>query len=86
MARLLRTLALVRAPESEAVFRVLDGREFQFEGGPCLVEVFGVYEDGEHRWVQLALDGDHHHKLVTLRLSTTNYRDCMLVSSTVTAS
>ena len=68
------------APGSEAVFRVLNGHEFQFDGDPCLVEVFGVYDDGEHRWVQLALDGDQHHRLVTLRLSTTNCRDCALVS------
>jgi len=70
----------VRAPGSEAVFRVLNGREFQFDGDPCLVEVFGVYDDGKHRWVQLALDGGQHHRLVTLRLSTTNCRDCALVS------
>jgi hypothetical protein len=82
LAQLLRRKASVHAPESDTVFRVLDGHQFSFEGDPCQVEVFGVYDDGEHRWLQLALDGGEHQKLVTLRLSTTNCRDCALVSFT----
>jgi len=82
MARLLRTESPVQGEPSDALFRALDGHEFSFEGDSCQVEVFGVYSDGEHRWVQLALDGEQHQKLVTLRLSTTNCGDCALVSFT----
>jgi hypothetical protein len=71
----------VRAQKSEAVFRTLDGHDFEFDGGACHVEVYGVFDDGEHRWVQLALDGDRQ-QMLTLRIEAQakDKPDCTLVS------
>jgi len=62
----------------EAVFQALDGQECEIDGTPCHVEVYGVWEDGEHRWVQLAVD---HYQMLTLRLWDPLSPECALVSA-----
>jgi hypothetical protein len=71
----------VRAQRCEAAFRALDGHDFQFDGGACHVEVYGIFDDGDHRWVQLALDGDRQ-QMLTLRIEaqSKDKPDCTLVS------
>lgn len=49
-------------------FEALDGQQLRVKGHDWRVEVYGVFEEAERRWVQLALDGAGHH-VVTLRLS-----------------
>ena len=73
----------VRRRHSESVFHVLDGHDFDFEGTHCHVEVYGVYDDGEYRWVQLALDGQQH-RMVTLKIAAPREVPvCSLVSLAV---
>ena len=73
----------VRRRQSEAVFQVLDGHDFDFEGTHCHVEVYGVYDDGEYRWVQLALEGQQH-RMVTLKIAAPREVPvCSLVSLAV---
>jgi len=71
----------VRAQRSEAAFRTLDGHDFVFDGGACHVEVYGIFDDGDHRWVQLALDGDRQ-QMLTLRIEAQAKEkpNCTLVS------
>lgn len=72
----------MRALQTDTVFRVLDGHDFQFDGDACRVEVYGVYDEGNQRWVQLALDGDRR-QMVTLRLDVDPKPQCALVSRAV---
>ena len=71
----------MRAQRSEVVFQALDGHDFEFDGGACHVEVYGIFDDGDHRWVQLALDGDRQ-QMLTLRIKAKDKDkpDCTLVS------
>jgi hypothetical protein len=69
--------------QSEVAFRALDGRSFEFDGDACHVEVYGIYDDGDRRWVQLALDGDRPHMLTLRIVRTTDCPDCSLVSLAV---
>ena len=64
----------------ESVFEALDGREFEIDGAACHVEVYGIWDDGGHRWVQLALDGNRH-QMLTLRLREPEDPECALVSA-----
>jgi hypothetical protein len=66
----------------EAMFSALDGQRFEVDGDPCKVEVYGIFDDGGHRWVQLALAGQRH-QMVTLRLAAAENPDCALVSLAV---
>jgi len=50
-----------------SIFEALDGHDFEFDGCACHVEVYGVFDEGDHRWVQLALDG-YGHQMLTVRL------------------
>ena len=63
----------------ESIIEALDGREFEIEGAACHVEVYGVWDEGGRRWVQLALDGERP-RMLTLRLSAPQERECALVS------
>ncbi len=71
------------AQRSEVAFRTLDGHDFEFDGGACHVEVYGIYDDGDRRWVQLALAGDRH-QMLTLRILAKDKPDCALISLAVT--
>lgn len=64
---------------SEAVFHALDGHRFEIDGGACNVEVYGVYDDGGRRWVQLALEGERR-RMVTVRVDADLQPECALVS------
>ncbi len=66
----------------EAVFQALDGQECEIDGTPCHVEVYGVWDDGGHRWVQLAVDGT---QMLTMRLRDALDPECALVSNAVKA-
>lgn len=67
---------------SDAVFRALDGHQFDFDGSTCHVEVYGVYDAGDRRWVQLAL-ADERERMVTLRVDANHGIECALVSLAV---
>lgn len=67
---------------SERIFKVLDGQNFEFEGRACHVRIYGVYADGDQRWVQLALDDDRR-KMLTLRIRSQDTPACDLVSLAV---
>jgi hypothetical protein len=64
------------------VFHVLDGHDFDFDGSHCHVEVYGVFDDGDDRWVQLALEGQEH-RMVTLKIAAREVPVCSLVSLAV---
>ena len=64
---------------SEALFQALDGHRFEIDGGACDVAVYGVYDYGGHRWVQLAL-ADERERMVTLRVDANQGIECALVS------
>ena len=53
--------------DANRVFELLDGPSVVVSGRSWRVEVFSVFDDAEHRWIQLALDGPDHY-MVTLRL------------------
>ena len=61
---------------SEAVFHALDGHQFEIDGTACHVEVYGVYDDGGQRWVQLAL-ADERQRMVTLRINARKGIECL---------
>jgi len=65
----------------EAVFLALDGQECEIDGYTCHVAVYGIWDAGGHRWVQLALDGNHH-RMLTVRLEPADH-GCALVSLAV---
>ena len=54
---------------AERLFTALDGRDLLVRGVAWHVEVYGICEDAGRRWIQLAVDGPHHHML-TLALAT----------------
>jgi hypothetical protein len=64
---------------SDRIFHVLDGQNLEFEGRPCRVQIYGVYCDGDQRWVQLAL-ADDRNQMLTLRIRAKDSPDCDLVS------
>lgn len=64
---------------SEAVFHALDGHQFEIDGSACHVEVYGVYDAGGKRWLQLAL-ADERERMVTLRVDASHGIECALVS------
>jgi hypothetical protein len=45
------------AAAPDVVFDALDGRDCATDSGLCRVEIYGIYDDGRHRWLQLALNG-----------------------------
>jgi len=51
----------------DTVFRALDGQDIDCDGDACQVEVCGIYDDGNQRWVQLALAGKRP-RMMTIRL------------------
>ena len=51
----------------DTVFHALDGQDVHIDGDACQVEVYGIYDDGGKRWVQLALAGQRP-RMMTLRL------------------
>ncbi len=50
------------------LWRALDGHFLRLSGRRWRVEVYGVCDDGERRWIQLSLSGRTRHML-TLRLT-----------------
>jgi hypothetical protein len=57
------------APQAECLFAALDGRDVTVKGEAWHVQVYGICEEAGRRWIQLAVDGPHHHML-TLVLAT----------------
>ena len=51
----------------DTVFLALDGQDIDCDGDACHVEVCGIYDDGDHRWVQLALAGKRP-RMMTIKL------------------
>ena len=58
----------VRRVTPDRLFQDLDGRQLFARGAHWCVVVYGVFDDSERRWVQLALDGDRT-AVVTLKLT-----------------
>jgi hypothetical protein len=54
---------VVCADSPESFFGGLDGRVVTVSNHGWRVTVFSVYEDGDHRWVQLGLDGYRDYTL-----------------------
>jgi len=52
---------------ADGLFRALDGRAIMVSNRRCLLEVFGIVDEAECRWVQLAVHG-LGHRMLTLRL------------------
>jgi len=65
----------------ETVFDILDGHYYLVNGVLRHVEVYGIYDEDGHRWVQLALDRDPRW-MMTLRLRDEQDPDCLLISLT----
>src|SRR6185436_7284254 len=55
--------------EPQRLFEMLDGRDLFVSKHHWLVEVFGVSDQSEHRWVQLRVKGIEQYML-TIRLET----------------
>ena len=56
---------------AECLFNELDGRELHIGNADWRVHVFGVFEDRNWRWVQMAIEGTREH-MVTMRLTLTH--------------
>lgn len=54
-------------PLCDRLFEALNGRQLRVRGAEWRVEVYGVFETNQHRWVQLALEGTRPH-VITLHL------------------
>lgn len=54
----------------DQLFSALDGTQLQVGGADWRVEVFGVIDEPERRWVQIALEGTRR-RILTLRLDPT---------------
>ena len=54
------------------LFRGLDGRRLRVGGDHWRVEVYGVFEEPERRWVQVALVDGAYPRVLTLRLAPTH--------------
>ena len=73
---------VVLRQRSDRIFHVLDGQNLEFEGRACHVRIYGIYADGDQRWVQFALDDDRR-QMLTLRISAKDTPHCDLVSLAV---
>jgi hypothetical protein len=69
---------------AETIFALLDGHDYEIDGRICRVAVYGIFDDGAHRWVQLEVDG-HLHVMLTFRMRDPLQADCALVSLAATA-
>lgn len=58
-----RGSGVLDAMSPESFFGGLDGRVVTLSNRWWQVTVFSVYEDGDHRWVQLGLGGHHDYTL-----------------------
>ena len=57
--------------EPDHLFAALDGREVNLSGDAYHLEVYGIFDQAETRWVQLAVKGRAEHA-VTLKLAATD--------------
>jgi hypothetical protein len=62
-------MKITSQPMAERLFAALDGRDLVVRGEAWHLEVYGICEEAGRRWIQLAVDGPHHHML-TLALAT----------------
>jgi hypothetical protein len=53
----------------DAVFKAFDGNDYLIDGRSYRVNVYGVFDDGHYKWVQLAVCGARR-SLVTLCFGT----------------
>jgi hypothetical protein len=63
----------------DRLFRSLDGRDMAAGGQRWRIEVYGVREDADSRWVQLALGGPRHYVL-TLKLGLFDGPQCAFLA------
>ena len=56
---------------AECLFKELDGRQLHIGNVDWRVHVFGVFEDRNWRWIQMALEGTRD-QMVTMRVTLTH--------------
>ena len=57
--------------DPDQLFETLDGRQFRLGGREWRVDVYGVFDEGGRRWVQVSLAGSRQ-QMMTLRLAASH--------------